>query len=115
MATRAAVLAAVLPPFYRSVGFMPGVDFGLLDELLEADISCYPDLLASGAPPLLDVIVADASGAEFSEWAASLRRIRLRLQRHGALFVFTNPAGPDADALLTALQPLGFGFFQGWH
>lgn len=115
MATCAAVLAAVLPPFYRSVGILPGVNFGPVDELIEAGVSCYPDLLAPGTPPLLDVIVADAGGAEFSDWAASLRRIRLRLQRHGALFVFTGPTGPDADALLTALQPLGFGFFLGWH
>ncbi len=115
MATRGAVLAAVLPRFYRSVGFMPGLDVGSVHAPLEVDASLHSDIFAPGTPALLDVIVADACGVEFFDWTTSLRRVRLRLQRHGALFVFTGPAGPGADALLAALQPLGLGFFQGWR
>ena len=115
MATRAAVLAAVLPPFYRSVGILHTGDFDALESLHGSGVSCYPDLFAPGTPALLDAIVVDAGGEAYSEWSASLRRIRLRLQRHGALFVFNGPEGPGADTLLETLQPLGLGFFQGWH
>jgi len=115
MATRDAVLAAVLPPFFGTVGIPHHGDFGPLDDLLKSGVSCYRDLFASDTPALLDAIVVDAGGDAWSDFSAALRRIRLRLQRHGALFIFNGPGGPTPDRLLEALQPLGLGFFRGWQ
>lgn len=114
-ARRIAQLEAALPPFFQNVGLA-------LDSTQGGDIasasperSYYTDLLGPTAPALLDAIVIDGPEKELADWMALVRRLRLRLHRNGALFVWVDEIGPGPDAILASLHSFGMAYFRGWQ
>lgn len=115
MGMRIAALSAVLPSFYRSVGVVLPPATSDIAFPQETGRSFFSDLADAQTPPLLDAIAVDLVSTDLSEWLGNLRRIRLRLQRHGALYVFLSTDGHAVESILTAMEPLGLGYYQGWR
>ena len=108
-------LNRLLPRACQSIGLASSHLFET-DDVSEAESHGYfPDLLNLACPQQLDALVTDARSIDREAWRDEVRRLRLRLQPHGALLVITRPDAPEAEAIRSALERLGLRLFLGWR
>jgi hypothetical protein len=106
------ILDQALLPWHQSIGLhaLEVAELGATDHR-----TFHTNLPNPTSPTQLDAIITDAGAFDFDTWQDTVRRLRLRLNRHGALLVLTGPEGPGPESIESVLERFGLRLFLGWQ
>lgn len=114
MGIAAATIREALPPFLRTllIGSRGAIGGAAAD--LPEGLRLFDGLESEGLPPQVDALLFDANARPVDEFAPLLRRCRVKVQRHGAVFLFILAEQWQEAGFARAMTEAGLGLYRGW-
>ena len=110
----AATFQSVLPPFVTCIASASGDVFEHPETGDFGGCHYYPSLSAPGLPPMLDALLFEAENTGVGDFAGLLRRSRLKIHRHGTIYLLIAAAQWREGAYVRAVTDAGLAIYRGW-